>query len=178
MKRRLLVLGAGTAGTVIANKLRRKLDVAEWDITIVDRDDIHPYQPGYLFLPFETYSPDQINRSRRSLLPTGVDFVIGEVDRVDGAADTVTLEDGRTLTYDYLVIASGTSPAARPDARDARGRVASQHLRLLQLRRSSGTGHGLAGVRPRPTRRAHHRDADQVPGRPLGVHVPGGSVAA
>jgi sulfide:quinone oxidoreductase len=111
--KRLLVLGAGTAGTMIVNKLRRKLDRAEWDITVVDRDDVHPYQPGYLFLPFGTYSPDQINRSRRSLLPTGVDFVIGDVDRVDGAANTVALTDGRTLAYDYLVIASGTSP--RPD---------------------------------------------------------------
>ncbi len=113
MKRKLLVLGTGTAGTMIVNKLRRRLDMAEWDITVVDRDDVHPYQPGYLFLPFGKYSPDQINRSRRSLLPTDVDFVIGEVDRVDGVDNTVALMDGRTLTYDYLVIASGTSP--RPD---------------------------------------------------------------
>ena len=69
--------------------------------------------PGYLFLPFGTYSPGQINRSRRSLLPSGVDFVIGDVDRVDGASNTVALTDGRTLAYDYLVIASGTAP--RPD---------------------------------------------------------------
>jgi sulfide:quinone oxidoreductase len=54
-----------------------------------------------------------VSRSRRSLLSTGVDFVIGEVDLIDGAANTVALRDGRTLTYDYLVIASGTSP--RPD---------------------------------------------------------------
>lgn len=111
--RRLLVLGAGTAGTMIANKLRRRLDAAEWRITVVDRDDVHPYQPGYLFLPFGTYSPDQINRPRRSLLPTGVEFVIGDVDRVDADADTVLLADGQELDYDYLVIASGTSP--RPD---------------------------------------------------------------
>jgi sulfide:quinone oxidoreductase len=113
VKRQLLVLGAGTAGTMIVNKLRRRLDVAEWDITIVDRDDVHPYQPGYLFLPFKSYSSDQINRSRRSLFPRDVDFVIGEVERVDAAANTVALTDHRTLTYDYLVIASGTSP--RPD---------------------------------------------------------------
>jgi len=98
---------------MIVNKLGRRLDRKEWDITVVDRDDVHPYQPGYLFLPFGTYSPEQINRSRRSLLPKGVDFVIGDVDRVDAPASTVTLTNGRTLAYDYLVIASGTSP--RPD---------------------------------------------------------------
>jgi len=113
VKKRLLVLGAGTAGTMIVNKLRHRLDVGTWDITVVDRDDIHPYQPGYLFLPFGTYSPQQITRSRHKFLPDHVDFVIGEVHLIDAAASTVTLTDGRALAYDYLVIASGTSP--RPD---------------------------------------------------------------
>lgn len=113
MKKRLLVLGAGTAGTMVVNKLRRRLDVSTWDITVVDRDDVHPYQPGYLFLPFGTYSPKQVTRSRHRFLPDHVDFVIGDVDVVDPAASTVTLVDGRALAYDYLVIASGTSP--RPD---------------------------------------------------------------
>ena len=113
MKKRLLVLGGGTAGTMIVNKLRRRLDAAQWSITVVDRDDAHPYQPGYLFVPFGTYSPDQITRSRHAFLPDGVDFVIADVDRVDAAACTVSLTDGRVLGYDYLVIASGTTP--RPD---------------------------------------------------------------
>lgn len=111
--RRLLVLGAGTAGTIVVNKLRRRLPQDEWEITVVDRDDVHPYQPGFLFLPFGIYAPDQINRSRGAQLPKGVDLVIGDVDRVDAPVNTVTLTDGRSLTYDYLVIASGTTP--RPD---------------------------------------------------------------
>ena len=111
--KRLLVLGAGTAGTMIVNKLRRRLDAAEWDLTVVDRDDVHPYQPGFLFLPFGTYTPDQVTRSRHASLPDGVDFVIAEVDRIDAPSNTVALTDGRILAYDYLVIASGTTP--RPD---------------------------------------------------------------
>jgi sulfide:quinone oxidoreductase len=111
--KKLLVLGAGTAGTMIVNRLRRRLAVSEWNITVVDADDVHHYQPGYLFLPFGTYEPEQITRSRHTTLPDGVDFVIGDVDRVDAPATTVTLVGGRTLTYDYLVIASGTTP--RPD---------------------------------------------------------------
>ncbi|WP_183100882.1 type III sulfide quinone reductase, selenoprotein subtype [Nocardioides pelophilus] len=111
--RRLVVLGAGTAGTMIVNKLRRKLPADEWEITVVDRDDVHPYQPGFLFMPFGTYDDSQLSRPRRDFVPDGVEFVIAEVDRVDAEARTVLLEDGRTLDYDYLVIASGTSP--RPD---------------------------------------------------------------
>ena len=110
---KLLVLGAGTAGTMIVNRLRRRLDKAQWSITVVDADDVHPYQPGYLFLPFHILSPQQITRSRHASLPDGVDFVIGDVDRVDPPSSTVTLVGGRTLPYDYLVIASGTTP--RPD---------------------------------------------------------------
>ena len=43
---RLVILGAGTAGTMVANKLRRRLPLRDWQITVVDRDDVHLYQPG------------------------------------------------------------------------------------------------------------------------------------
>ena len=111
--KRLLVLGGGTAGTMIVNKLRRALAAAQWEITVVDQDDAHHYQPGYLFLPFGTYTPDQVTRSRHAFLPDGVDFVVGEVDVVDAAAGTVSLVGGRALPYDYLVVATGVAP--RPD---------------------------------------------------------------
>ncbi|MEO6143451.1 MAG: FAD/NAD(P)-binding oxidoreductase, partial [Dermatophilaceae bacterium] len=111
--KKLLVLGAGTAGTMIVNKLRHHLDAGEWNITVVDEHEVHTYQPGFLFLPFGTYTAKQITRPRRPTLSKGVDFVIGEVDRVDAAANTVALVDGKTLDYDYLVIASGCTP--RPD---------------------------------------------------------------
>ena len=111
--RNLLILGAGTAGTMIANKLRRRLDRGEWQITIVDQDDRHHYQPGYLFLAFGTNTEKQVVRSRHAFLPDGVDFVIADIDRIDPDASTVALTDGRSLDYDYLVIATGTEP--RPD---------------------------------------------------------------
>ena len=111
--KRLLILGGGTAGTMVANKLRRKLDRAHWQITVVDQDDRHVYQPGFLFLPFGTYRLADVTRPRRQFIPDGVQFVIGEIDKVDADDDLVHLADGRTLGYDYLVIATGTSP--RPD---------------------------------------------------------------
>ncbi len=110
---RLLVLGGGTAGTMIVNKLRRKLDVSHWLITVVDRDDAHHYQPGYLFVPFGGYSTTQLIKSRHALVTDGVELVIAEVDRINADDSTVSLTDGRILSYDYLVIASGVSP--RPD---------------------------------------------------------------
>jgi sulfide:quinone oxidoreductase len=95
---------------MVANKLWHRLDKREWQITVVDQDDLHVYQPGFLFLPFGDYEPDQIVKPRRRLLATGVNLVLGEIDRVDPGSSSVSLIDGRQLTYDYLVIATGTMP--------------------------------------------------------------------
>ena len=111
--RRLVVLGAGTAGTMVVNKLRPKLASHEWTVTVVDSQEMHFYQPGYLFLPFGTYRPRDVVKPRRPSLAKGVDLVVASVDRVDPLAQTVHLNDGASLPYDYLVIATGTSP--RPD---------------------------------------------------------------
>ena len=111
--RRLLVLGAGTAGTMVVNKLRHRLDRAEWQITVVDQDDVHLYQPGLLLLPFGVYAQDELVKPRQHFIPDGVELVLGEIERVDPEANRVLLVDGRAIDYDYLVIASGTSP--RPD---------------------------------------------------------------
>ncbi|MCG2799955.1 MAG: NAD(P)/FAD-dependent oxidoreductase [Cellulomonas sp.] len=108
----VLILGAGTAGTMAAAGLRKRLPAGN-RITVVDTDDRHVYQPGLLLLPFGVYDTGQIVKSRRAVLPRGVDLVTGTVEVVDPEGRTVTLTDGRVLRYDQLVIATGTSP--RPD---------------------------------------------------------------
>lgn len=109
----LLILGGGTAGTITANKLHKRLDRTEWDITVIDRDDKHDYQPGYLFIPFGIYQPEEVTKSRRKYLDDDIPLVYAEIDRVDAEAKNVTLVDGRVLPYDQLVIATGVTP--RPD---------------------------------------------------------------
>ena len=111
--KRLLVLGAGTAGTMAINKLRPRLPEDEWEITIVEPSDIHHYQPGYLFLPFGAYTPGETMEPTDRFIPEGVTRLRAKVDRVDADANVVHLADGQTLPYDYLIIASGTAP--RPD---------------------------------------------------------------
>ncbi len=111
--KRLLVLGAGTAGTMVVNKLRPRLDEAEWQITIVDQEPTHHYQPGYLFLPFGDYRPDEVVKPKKNFIPDGVELVMAEIDRVDPEDSRVFLADGSELEYDQLVIATGTTP--RPD---------------------------------------------------------------
>jgi sulfide:quinone oxidoreductase len=111
--RRLLVLGAGTAGTMVVNKLHHRLDPAEWQIMVVDQSEEHHYQPGYLFIPFGGYQTGEIVKPRRRFIPQGVELVQGGIDQVIPEESQVKLSDGRELSYDYLVIATGTEP--RPD---------------------------------------------------------------
>jgi sulfide:quinone oxidoreductase len=111
--RRLLVLGAGTAGTMVVNKLRPKLGRHDWQITVVDQDASHLYQPGLLLLPFGQYSLEELIKRRQDFVPEGVTLLIKPVDRIDADVNRVLLKDGTELEYDYLVIATGTSP--RPD---------------------------------------------------------------
>jgi len=111
--RKIVILGAGTAGTLVANKLAKKLALNEWKIQIVDSDDRHIYQPGLLLLPFGVYGPKEVVKSRKHFLPKAVEFIINQIDRVDAQNSQVLLSDGRILDYDYLVIATGTTP--RPD---------------------------------------------------------------
>ena len=111
--KKLLVLGGGTAGTMVVNKLHKKLPASEWKITVVDQDNTHIYQPGLLLLPFGVYKAEELVKERNHFFPKNVDFIQAEIAKIDPDASTVSLKDGRTLEYDYLVIASGTSP--RPD---------------------------------------------------------------
>lgn len=111
--KRLVILGGGTAGTIAANKLRQRLSDQEWTITVVDQDDNHRYQPGYLFLPFGTYKRPQLTKSRRKFLTKGVNLVYGEIDQVFPDDMYVSLMNGTRLPYDMLVIATGVSP--QPD---------------------------------------------------------------
>ena len=111
--KRLLVLGAGTAGTMAVNKLRPQLPRDEWNITVIDQHQTHFYQPGYLFIPFGIYRPDEVVKPTKRFIPSGVDLVEGEIDKVLPDDNKVLLTDGREFPYDYLIIASGATP--RPD---------------------------------------------------------------
>jgi sulfide:quinone oxidoreductase len=105
---RIVILGAGTAGTLAANRLAR-LYGADAQIVVVDRDDDHVYQPGLLFVPFGTEERAAIVRSRRAQLHSGIDFHMAAVERVETDASTLHLADGSTVPYDVLVVATGAT---------------------------------------------------------------------
>ncbi|MHB8054134.1 MAG: type III sulfide quinone reductase, selenoprotein subtype, partial [Candidatus Aminicenantales bacterium] len=112
--------GAGTGGTVMANHLRKRLSREEWTVTVIDRDNDHYYQPGFLFIPFGFYTKKTIVKPKSKFMPKGVAFVIAEIDRITPGANEVILQDGRKIGYDYLIVATGAEivPAETPGMLD------------------------------------------------------------
>lgn len=109
--KRLLILGAGTGGTIMANKMRKVLERDEWDITIVDQHKTHYYQPGFLFIPFGMYSKRDVIKPKSDFLPTGVNVIYTGIEKIDPDNNSVILDEGVVLNYDYLIIATGTRTA-------------------------------------------------------------------
>jgi sulfide:quinone oxidoreductase len=109
--KKVVILGSGTAGTMMANRLWKKLPVADWHITVVDQDPRHYYQPGFLFVPFGVYTERDLVKPKRQFLPPGVTYVEAQVDSVHAEENRVLLRSGEPLSYDLLIIATGAKIA-------------------------------------------------------------------
>ena len=104
-----LILGAGTGGTMVANKMSEVLDPNEWKIIIVDRDETHYYQPGLLFIPFGIYSQSDVIKPKRDFIPNNVEMVLSDIELIEPDQNRVTLtREKRVINYDYIVIATGS----------------------------------------------------------------------
>ncbi|PWG06255.1 type III sulfide quinone reductase, selenoprotein subtype [Polaribacter aquimarinus] len=106
----LVILGAGTAGTMMANHLVSKLPKKDWKIHIVDQFKTHYYQPGFLFLPFDIYTEEQVKKVGKKFIPKGVNYIQQRIEKIDAENNLVDLENG-TLSYDILIIATGSKIA-------------------------------------------------------------------
>ncbi|MBG7609587.1 MAG: NAD(P)/FAD-dependent oxidoreductase [Anaerolineae bacterium] len=105
----MLILGAGTGGTMVANKMVENLDLNEWRIVIVDRFETHYYQPGFLFIPFGIYSPEDVVKPKRDFIPRTVEYFLSDIDLIEPDKNRVILtKEKKVIQYDYLVIATGT----------------------------------------------------------------------
>ena len=109
--KRLIILGAGTAGTMMANHLQSHLKRDEWEIDIIDEREEHHYQPGYLFLPFDIYKPEDITKPIRDFIPHGVNLINEQIDRIVPGEQYVSMQNGDRMRYDLLIIATGAKIA-------------------------------------------------------------------
>jgi sulfide:quinone oxidoreductase len=109
---RILVVGGGTGGTIVANNLARRLSAEirarKVRITMLSASDKHMYQPGLLYVAFGQMTPDQLYRDQASLLESNIDFHVDPVEQFQLDQQKVITKSGKVHEYDILVIATGS----------------------------------------------------------------------
>ncbi len=112
--RRIAILGGGVGGTMVANRLARELrsdiDRGDVEVVLIGEDANHIYQPGFLYVAFNQAPLERFVRPQTSLLVSGVRFLQMRALRIDADNNSLLFENGDLLTYDYLVIATGSHP--------------------------------------------------------------------
>lgn len=101
----IVIAGSGLAGLALANRLSRELDGAR--ITIVDRKEVHNYQPGYTLVATGVWPVDKVIDRNIDIQPAGIEWIREMVAEFDPAANAVVTDEGRRITYDFLVVATG-----------------------------------------------------------------------
>ncbi|MBK9567823.1 MAG: FAD-dependent oxidoreductase [Saprospiraceae bacterium] len=109
--KKVVIIGAGTGGTIMAQQLNKELDSKNWSITIIDERKEHYYQPGFLFLPFDQYKPEDVVKPIKDFIPKVVDFINESATKILPEGHQVILSNGNTLQYDILIVATGTEVA-------------------------------------------------------------------
>ncbi len=105
--KKVVILGGGTGGTLVANRLRKLACADEMEIIVVDLDNRHVYQPGLLFVPFGLTHPEDIVRARARQLRGDITFIESAIERVETETNEVHLTNGQVHAYDVLVVATG-----------------------------------------------------------------------
>ena len=106
--KKIVILGGGTAGTMMANKLAPALEKCECQITIVDQDETHYYQPGFLFIPFDIYTIHDVVKPKRDFYPPNVDVILSSIEEIQPKSNKVKLSNGKLISYDILIVATGS----------------------------------------------------------------------
>lgn len=112
--KKLLIIGGGTAGTMLANKLAKGLtkevEKRAVEITVISDKDYHVYQPGFLYIPFQLKRPEEIVRPIQEVMDPKVKIIFGTATEIKEKEKAVTLKSGKSLSYDYLIVATGSHP--------------------------------------------------------------------
>lgn len=112
---RILIVGGGMGGTILANNLARRLAnelrSGKVKLTMLSASDRHMYQPGLLYLAVGRMTPDELYRDQASLLEPGIDFHVDPVEEFRLDKNEVKAKSGKTYGYDIIAIATGARPS-------------------------------------------------------------------
>ncbi len=109
---KILIVGGGMGGTILANNLARRLKgelkSGGARITLLSASDKHMYQPGLLYVAVGRMTPDQLYRDEASLLEPGIEFHVDPVEEFHLDDNHVKAKSGKTYGYDIIAIATGS----------------------------------------------------------------------
>ena len=100
----VLVVGGGNGGISVAARLRRR---GVTDVAIIEPREHHLYQPLFSHVAGGTARASITVRPQRDVMPKGVEWIRGRAASIDPDAGGVTLEDGRLITYDHVILSPG-----------------------------------------------------------------------
>ena len=110
----IVLVGGGSGGTLSANllakQLRAEIQTGRVQVHLVLGSQQHIFQPGYLHVAFAGQDPTEIVREEDSLVNESVRLVEEPAERIDLKSQVVTLASGKTLHYDYVIVATGSVP--------------------------------------------------------------------
>lgn len=101
----IAIIGAGTAGITVAAQLLQK--DSKLDVAIIDPSKDHWYQPAWTLVGADTFEMEKTRRDQKDLIPKGASWVQQRVTSLNPGANSITLDNGEELSYDYLVVAPG-----------------------------------------------------------------------
>ncbi|CAK9786261.1 FAD/NAD(P)-binding domain-containing protein [Cutaneotrichosporon oleaginosum] len=111
-KHKVLVIGGGTGGLAAANQVynlfkARNQTLADGDVAIVDANPHHDYQPGWTLVGGGLGNKDAFRRPLDSLIPRHFAHIKRNAAAFEPGTNTVVLDDGAKVAYDFLVVAPG-----------------------------------------------------------------------
>jgi sulfide:quinone oxidoreductase len=105
LKKRIVIIGAGTAGITVAARLQQSKYYV--DVTVVDPSDKHYYQPLWTFVGAGVFKASDSVRDEASVIPKGVTWIKQRVTAVDAQNNLVVTDAGDRIEYDALVVCPG-----------------------------------------------------------------------
>jgi len=111
MGERIVIVGGGVGGTLLANVVSKELAADQAQVTVIDEFGQHLYQPGWLYVPFGEETPGKLRKRERSLLRKNVELIVERVVGLDPVKKTVQLAGKTEIPYDILVLATGSRVA-------------------------------------------------------------------
>ncbi len=105
-KAKIVIVGGGMAGMATAARLASNLDNP--DITIIEPGEISTsYQPGQTLVGAGIWDVDDVKYNTADYVPDNVTVIKQKAVEFDPDNNKLTTADGKTVSYDYLVVAAG-----------------------------------------------------------------------